>query len=368
MVSLLLLLAQPADFKSQASEILTAACQEHKVPGAVALIAQKGKVLAHITYGVRKFGNETPAHKDDPFHLGSVTKSFTGYQVALAAHQNKLDLDDPLTKFFPEFESTDSSKEITVRHLLHHTSGIPDFKSGTALKPDYKAPIIDQRLTITKGVLAAETESNPGSTFRYDNVNYIILGAILESIEKTAWENQTMEGIFKPLNLEKPGFGPTGTSDEDKNPLTPFQHRHLGEVILPVVLDNPPVAGPSATAYMTANDLFKWANLHLDGALGRTQNFPQGIPTDPKFWNDLHRPGENVAYGMGWVSGRPTSEGIYGFAHSGSNTMSLCTLFVDVKTETVGIIMMNAAPELTAADNVMREMLTLLLAPNHSAD
>lgn len=346
----------------KAKEILTEAIRNKPVPGAIALVQQKGKTLAHVAVGVRRHGDPTPLDFADPMHLGSVTKTFTGFQVALAARQKQLSLDDPLAKFFPEAPADQTTKTITLRHLLHHTSGIPDLTNGYDLKPTVSKPLPETRRFLAEKLLAVKPLTTPGSTFRYDNLNYIVLGAVLEQINRQPWEDQVKTKVFQPLKITSAGFGPTGKLVEGK-PVAPFQHITQNEKSIPARLDNHAFFGPSATAHINAPDLAKWATLILNGLKGNDKSIPSGFPNDASFYRDLLTPAPGTNYALGWVAGNPGPNGLRRFGHSGSNTMALATLFVDPDSETIVIVLMNAAPDLELADNVGAQLLNAYLTP-----
>src|SRR5215469_16068996 len=95
-------------------------------PGASVMIIQHGKVLLAKSYGLANLEEKIAATPDSNYRLASVTKQFTAMCIMILADEGKLSLDDPITKFFPEFPAY--GKQITIRHLLNHTSGLLDYE------------------------------------------------------------------------------------------------------------------------------------------------------------------------------------------------------------------------------------------------
>lgn len=359
MLPAILLSLQQPDFPAQVTDILKTHCQKSNIPGATATILHHGKTIAHVAYGVRRQGDPTPLLPDDPMHLGSVSKTITGFLVALAQEENKLKLDSPAYTFFPDSKPTEETKKITLRHLFSHTSGLKDFKNGLDFKPDFSQPVTAQRRFIAEKAFETDLNTTPGQEFRYDNLNYVILGAVLEKVYNKPWEDLVTERVYKPLNLKTAGFGPTGKLVDGK-PTAPYQHKLVNEKLLPVIFDNPVVMGPSATCHMSTADLAKWMQANLDGVLDHSDKLPQSFPRNKDFWQNLHTPAPNTEYGMGFVIGRESTPGIYAFGHSGSNTMSTTSTFADPKTGYVVVVSMNASPTLTVADDALVDIFKLL--------
>ena len=112
-------------------------------PGASVLIIQDGKAVFAKGYGLAEIENQTPCRTNTNFRLASVTKQFTAMAILNLAGRKKLSLDENLTDFFPEFP--DYGKQITVRHLLTHTSGLVDYED--AIPKGTEIPVLDRELS-----------------------------------------------------------------------------------------------------------------------------------------------------------------------------------------------------------------------------
>jgi CubicO group peptidase (beta-lactamase class C family) len=165
-------------------------------PGAAVAIIQDGKTLLQKGYGMASLEKGSRCESTTDFRLASMTKQFTAACVLLLAQEKKLSLDEPLTAFFPEFPAY--GKQITVRHLLHHTSGLLDYEDlipkGTTL------PVLDRdvlRLLIKQD----HTQFKPGERFEYSNSGYSILSLIVETRSGMPFPRFLKTRIFEPLKM-----------------------------------------------------------------------------------------------------------------------------------------------------------------------
>jgi D-alanyl-D-alanine carboxypeptidase len=175
-----------------------------KVPGVQAfVITSDGKTWSG-TSGTIDLARKELIQGDDILRVGSVTKTFTAVIVLKLAEEGLLSLDDPIAKWFPDFPN---AKEITVRHLLNHTSGIPEIIpkilmrsiiSSTYWKPEDLVKIIAQD----------KSGFTSHGTFEYSNTNYILLGLIAEKTSGKPFIQQLHEQIIDPLNLKHTYFIP----------------------------------------------------------------------------------------------------------------------------------------------------------------
>jgi len=167
------------------------------VPGASVTVIQNGKVLLAKGYGLANVEEKIPCTPETNFRLASLTKQFTAMSILILAEQKKLSLDESLTEFFPEFPH--HGEQITVRHLLSHTSGLIDYEdvipAGTTI------PVLDRdvlRLLLKQD----KTYFPPGSKFRYSNSGYSLLSLIVEVRSGMPFAQFLKENIFQPLKMK----------------------------------------------------------------------------------------------------------------------------------------------------------------------
>lgn len=325
-------------------------------PGHIAVVMEGGKVIFQEVVGSRRANAESPLLIDDPMHLASISKSLGGYQIALAVRDGKIDLDRPVASYFPDVEVHSGLKELTVRHLVHHASGLPDYDGSLAFRSFVKGDLRRQRESIVEHVLTREPDEAPGSTFRYANVNYILLGALLEKVYDKPWEQLVRDQVFIPFGLKTAGFGATGKMDDANLPTAPYQHLVVDGKSYPVTLDNPAYFGPSGSVHMSVPDLARWASFHLEGSTTGLRNAPKGVPGDTAFWKGLLTTRKESDYGFGWVVNKDR-DGKITFGHSGSNLVSGATVLIIPEQSRVAVVMANVAPDLMYADRILAGIL-----------
>jgi len=165
-------------------------------PGASVAVIRDGKVIFAQGYGLADLEKKTSCRTNTNFRLASVTKQFTAMSVLILADRKKLSLDDRLTDFFPEFPAY--GRKVTVRHLLTHTSGLPDYEDlipkGTTI------PVLDRdvlRLLMKED----KTVFPPGSQYRYSNAGYSLLALIVEARSGNTFAQFLKQNIFAPLKM-----------------------------------------------------------------------------------------------------------------------------------------------------------------------
>jgi len=171
--------------------------------GAV-LVAHEGKVIFKKGYGYANFEWDIPNTPDTRFRLASVTKQFTAMLILQLSEKGKLQLDGKVSDYLPDYPKANGSR-ITIYHLLTHSSGVPNYTS----LPDFfqrhaRNPYSPKDFIPVFSELPLEFE--PGSTFKYSNSGYFILGAIIEQITGMSYAKALQEYIFKPLHMDQSGY------------------------------------------------------------------------------------------------------------------------------------------------------------------
>jgi CubicO group peptidase (beta-lactamase class C family) len=198
-----------ADFAT-VSKLINDAIAADRLPGAVLLIGHGGKIAFRQAYGLRKNVGEPgldglpapaePMTEDTIFDLASLTKSLaTATSVMQLYEQGKVQFDDPVQLYLPDFNTANDPRraKVTVRMLLTHTSGEPgdvDLKDPWGLDGADKAEGIHRALT-------TPLESGPGGVFRYSDINFILLGALIEKATDEALDVYVQRHVFEPLGM-----------------------------------------------------------------------------------------------------------------------------------------------------------------------
>jgi CubicO group peptidase (beta-lactamase class C family) len=202
-------LAPAADF-ARVSTLINDAIAANKLPGAVVVIGHGGKIAFHQAYGSRKLAGEPgldglpsgaePMTEDTIFDLASLTKSLATATAVMQLHeQGQVQFDDPVQQYLPDFNAASDPRraKVTIRMLLTHTSGLPgDVNLGDpwGLDGPDKAEGIHRAFT-------TPLESFPGKGFRYSDINFIVLGALIETVTGQALDGYVQRHIFEPLGM-----------------------------------------------------------------------------------------------------------------------------------------------------------------------
>ena len=166
------------------------------------LYAENGEIVSKGACGFRDAENTLPMEVDTIFEMASVTKQFTAAAIMLLVREGKLSVDDLYTKYFPEYPY----EGVTVRHLLTHTSGMPDdFETDTWVVPawenEHRIPPCSEilRFIVESG---EEASHKPGETFRYTDIGYCLLANLVEKLSGESFEDFLKRRIFEPAGMD----------------------------------------------------------------------------------------------------------------------------------------------------------------------
>ena len=173
-------------------------------PGCAAGVIKQGELIYAKGFGNGDLEHGSPLTTDSLFYIASTTKQFTAASVALLILQNRIGLDDDIRRYVPEMPNYDAP--ITVRDLIHHTSGIRDYFELVALAgrgdDSFDNAFVVRLIARQKSLLFS-----PGSQFRYSNSNYILLAEIVSRVAGVPMATFAQERIFRPLGMTKTEFG-----------------------------------------------------------------------------------------------------------------------------------------------------------------
>lgn len=178
--------------------ILTSEYNKKQFNGNV-LIADKGKVIFEKSYGLANIETQEKLNTNSIFELASVSKQFTAMGIVLLHKQGKLQYDDPISKYIPELSFY---PEITIRNLLVHTSGLPDYMELFDKKWDKTKFATNQDIVNEFAKYKPELEFTPGKKYEYSNTGYAFLATIIERSSKQSFGEYLHENIFKPLQMK----------------------------------------------------------------------------------------------------------------------------------------------------------------------
>lgn len=306
---------------SPRDETLAAAFEGSGAPALAGAVVGRDGLIWTGVMGVRAEGGEDAVTDHDLWHLGSNTKAMTAMLYGRLVEDGRARWGAALPELFPDIEVDAALADTTVEDLMTHRAGlldeaVLDLSTRMGGFADDR-PLDEQRTGLARRALASPPTGEPGA-FVYGNLNYILVGAAIERITGTTWEDAIRTCLFDPLRMTSAGFGaPTGAQ--------PLGHRDVFGQSVTVrpdepASDNPPFLGPAGTAHMTLEDYGRFLALFLtDGG---------GFVT-PETMTRLTTPPEGGDYALGW--GVATNSPLTGgpmLAHEGSNTMWHVTTIV----------------------------------------
>lgn len=235
---------------SKVEEYMAARVKRDDFSGSI-LIARDGQAVVRQGYGLANREHDVPNSPATKFRLGSITKQFTAMAVLILQERGKLKVHDRLRLHLPD--APESWSEITLHHLLTHTSGIPNYTSF----PEFPK-LLPNRLSLEEliGLFRDRPlEFRPGEKFSYSNSGYVVLGAVIEKASGRNYAAFLKEAILDPAGMRDTGYD---------NPIPILKHRAAGYTRrLGVVLthsDYVDMSLPHAAGalYSTVDDLLKW--------------------------------------------------------------------------------------------------------------
>lgn len=167
------------------------------------LVAWHGKVVFAKGYGYADQAFQQANTLETKFYIGSITKQFTAAAILKLVEQGKLSLDDPITRYLPDYPE-DPGRRITIHHLLTHTSGVPNYTESPELLLRRTSRISPNDLL--RFFAYEPLDFEPGTSFHYSNSGYIILGAIIERVSGQSYEAFLHKEFFNKLGMKNSGY------------------------------------------------------------------------------------------------------------------------------------------------------------------
>lgn len=186
---------EPLGRASTTDDVVEAEMARQKIPGVAVAIIRNGQAPVIKGYGLANVEHKVRVTPDTIFQSGSVGKQFTAVAAMLLVEDGKLQLDDVVTKYLPAAPA--SWQRIKVRHLLTHTSGLPDYTQGTIdYRKDYTE---DELLQFAYGL---KLEFEPGARWNYSNTGYVVLGVLIHKVSGQFYGDLLRQRVFQPLGMK----------------------------------------------------------------------------------------------------------------------------------------------------------------------
>jgi len=297
------------NLESKIDSIIQTVFSNSNEPGGAFLVSNNGKPIYKKAFGLANLELDLKMTPESVFQIGSMTKQFTAVAILILEEQEKLSVNDPVSKFIPDYPN---GENITVSQLLSHTSGIKDF---TKMKNIFE--IAQKEMTPKEMVDFFKDEPvnfNPGEKFEYNNSGYVLLGYLIELTSGETYEKFIQKNIFDKTGMKNSYYA----SDRKviKNRAYGYHQKNYGFVNKTVINFSIPFS--SGSLMSTLQDMLKWQNALNQNILLQPKSLSKAFTK--KSLSD----GKIIDYGYGWhlknEEGIPTREhggSIFGFKSMG---------------------------------------------------
>ncbi len=317
------------------------------LPGVAIAVLQEGQAPHLRGFGIDGRGHAITANT--PFPIGSLTKSFTALLVRQLIEAGQLEADAPVQRYLPWFRvaDTEASGRITVRHLLNQTSGFSRADGIAPLLQGSQASIEE----LTRGLASVSLNRPVGARFEYSNLNYIVLGALLQAVSGRTWQDLVRERVLQPLAMTR---SHTDVSSARQAGMTALHRIWFG---FPVAEDLQmlPSVVPTGGLVASAGDMAHYLDMLLAGGAASSGRLlsPQSVaqliaPASPPAHTRLLSSDFDFRYGEGWFVGPFGNAGAAADArwHLGSLTSFAAWMVLLPDTKQAVVVLINANTEL----------------------
>ena len=272
------------------------------IPGLASAVVRNGDMIYSGAHGVRKLGEDEELTPQHVFHFASVSKPFVATAIVQLVEQGKLELDDPVTRFLPYFRLSDERfRDITIRQMLNHTSGMPDVEDYEWDNPEFDDGAAERNV---RAMASERLLWAPGTAWQYSNMAFDTLGDVIAKASGMSFEAYVRMNILEPLGMDHSSFlfpeinetlrttGHVGDPAQVSN-VYPYNRRHA----------------PSSTLNSSVLDMSRWMLVNLnrgeldgDRILRAESHDLLWTPTTEKPANTVPLP-RAVQIGLSWAIG-----------------------------------------------------------------
>jgi CubicO group peptidase (beta-lactamase class C family) len=304
-------------------EYMNAAARVDGFSGSI-LVARDGKPIVNKGYGMANIELNVRNTPDTVFRLGSITKQFTAMAIMMLADRGKLNVNDPACKYLTDCPA--AWQPITVKNLLTHTAGVPNYTSF----PDFAKTAT---LPVTSAEMIArfrdkQLDFTVGEKYAYSNSGYFLLGAIIERVSGKSYADFLQENIFAPLNMKQSGYDVSARIIKNR---AAGYAKQGGEFVNASYMDMT-IPGAAGAIYSTTGDLLVWDQaLYSEKLVSR------------KTLDETFTPFKD-GYGYGWSIGKQFDRQVIGHGGNIFGFASHITRFPADKITVIVLSNMQGAP------------------------
>ena len=305
------------DLPKKIDALIEKAVKLNRFNGSV-LVSKNGNILYEKAYGYQDVKQHILNSSNTIYQIGSTTKEFTAAVILQLAEQHKLTLEDKLSTYFPDYPR---GNEITIRHLLTHTSGIYEIlRDHTAVMESTMPRSKERLLSFFKN---KPLDFDPGTQYAYCNSGYILLGLIIEKVTGQPYQRVVRDFILKPLHMNHTGFDFAGLRSPDKAMGYTKYTQQTQEESIPW---DSTATFSAGSLYSTVNDLYLWHKGLLNYTVYSKSSLEEATTPYLK------------GYGLGcWIDTLYQKK----IVSHGGNTLGFTGYFGRIQEEDVSVILLN---------------------------
>ena len=305
-------------------------------PGAAVLVMKGDDIIFDKGYGIADIDTKMPIDGNTFFNIASVSKQFTAVAILQLAEQGKLSLEDPVSQYFPEFKAP-FWKDIQIKHLLSHSSGVPDARDGIPRELKITG---DEKLAMSYLPDLDFLHFEPGTAYEYINPTFVLCGAIVEKVSGQSFSDYVAEHILRPAGMEKTLYFDPEHQDLIPNMAHGYEYADVEDMPEERTADSAPsketkdwyeydygeetffATRPDGGMYSSTHEFVEWekalrANTVLSEASRIDAQSPHTFASDSPWSDYQNRP--NTWYGYGWFVEPKTDTSKEVIYHTGDN-------------------------------------------------
>lgn len=253
--------------------------------GVSTLVSRNGEIIYEKAFGFADIGNKVPITPDTKFRIGSITKQFIAASILKLQEEGKINVQDQLSKFIPDFPR---GNEVTIHHLLTHTSGIHSYTNRPGFLKYVTMPVTSAALVDT--IKSYPYDFNPGDNYLYNNSGFFLLGYIIEKISGKSLSDYLKETLFAPLGMNNTGIYESNLVLENEA----YGYSYENGKMMKALNWDMSWAGGAGALYSTVKDLYTWNEAVFNGKVLSEESlkaaFTPGVLNNKK----------TTDYGYGW--------------------------------------------------------------------
>jgi len=335
----------------------------YKLPGIAIALINKNEITDVVVKGKNKTINGTNLHLNSKFQIGSCGKAFTSFLVATLIEQGFIKWNTKLCDIFKDINIHPDLKNVTLKQLLSHTSGIREFSSDKEvfavhkIIPEIEGNTTQKRKIFTKWNLEQES-FYPVGEYHYSNAGYIIIASMLEEIFGMSYENLMKKNVFDPLNLKTAEFGYPFIKDDSQ----PYRHMFRDENNIGITIKEnkrtpDEIFNPAGFISLSINDFAKFILVNKKLLNNEKTQFNKHV------FKEMFKPVISIENGneiaLGWQI--IYVNGIKTFGHTGTDKTIRAAMSINPKTDQAVVFATNIGDEISeiALVNVILELLHL---------